>query len=293
MREEKLDLEVLRKIGEESRQDPDLAKWEDFLQKLKNPKGSVSIALVGKYVELKDAYKSIREAIVHAGAYNECKVNVTLVHSEELNDQNAGRKLEGYDGVLVAPGFGERGIEGKISAVKFARENNIPFFGICLGMQCAVVEYARNVLKLEGAHSTEIDPDSPHPVIDIMEEQKEVSDKGGTMRLGSYDCRIEKDSLVGAIYNEVEVSERHRHRFEFNNKYREDYKRSGMRPVGTNPDQDLVEIMELPSHSWFVGVQFHPEYRSTVAEPHPLFINFIKAAKEHSNKKNLTSAKAN
>lgn len=291
MREEKLDMEVLRKVGEESKHEPDLDKWENFLNKLKNPAGSVDIALVGKYVELKDAYKSIREALVHAGAYNECKVNVTLVHSEGLTDDNAGSKLKGHDGILVAPGFGERGIEGKISSVKYARENKIPFFGICLGMQCAVVEYGRNVLHLEGAHSTEIEPQSPYPVIDIMDEQKDVSEKGGTMRLGSYDCKINKDSLVGKIYQTVIVEERHRHRFEFNNKFKKDYENSGLKPTGINPDKDLVEIMELEGHPWFVGVQFHPEYRSTVAEPHPLFLSFIKAAKEYKPKKDLASAK--
>lgn len=291
MREEKLDIEVLKKVGQPPKQEPDLEKWEDFLTKLKNPKASANIALVGKYVELKDAYKSIREALVHAAAYNECRVNVTLIHSESLNENNSATKLSEYDGVLVAPGFGERGIDGKISAINYVRENNIPFLGICLGMQCAVVEFGRNVLKLEKAHSTEMNPKTPHPVIDIMEEQKRISDKGGTMRLGSYDCLIKEGTMVSEIYGTLEVQERHRHRFEFNNEYKEKYENAGMIAVGINPDKDLVEIMELKDHPWFVGVQFHPEYRSTVAEPHPLFLNFIKAAKHHRNRKDLALAR--
>jgi len=289
MREEKLDIEVLRRMGIPPKQEPDLSRWEEFLRKLKNPAGSVNIALVGKYVELKDAYKSIREALVHAGAYNECKVNVTLVHSEGIDDNNAAERLSGQDGILVAPGFGERGIDGKISSIKYARENKIPFLGICLGMQCAVVEFGRSVLGLKDAHSTEIDPETPFPVIDIMEEQKEVSEKGGTMRLGSYLCRMKKDSIVGQIYNKPEVEERHRHRFEFNNRFKEQYEKAGMKATGIYPAKDLVEIMELEGHPWFVGVQFHPEYRSTVAEPHPLFLNFIRASMEHKNRKDLAA----
>ncbi len=289
MREEKLDIEVLRRMGIPPKQEPDLNRWEEFLRKLKNPTGSVNIALVGKYVELKDAYKSIREALVHAGAYNECKVNVTLVHSEGINDNNAAERLKGQDGILVAPGFGERGIDGKISSIKYARENKIPFLGICLGMQCAVVEFGRSVLGLKDAHSTEIDPETPYPVIDIMEEQKEVSEKGGTMRLGSYLCRMEKDSIVGRIYEQPEVEERHRHRFEFNNRFKEQYEKAGLKATGIYPEKDLVEIMELEGHPWFVGVQFHPEYRSTVAEPHPLFLNFIRASMEHKSRKDLAA----
>lgn len=289
MREEKLDIEVLRRMGIPPKQEPDLSRWEEFLRKLKNPAGSVNIALVGKYVELKDAYKSIREALVHAGAYNECKVNVTLVHSEGIDDNNAAERLRDQDGILVAPGFGERGIDGKISSIKYARENKIPFLGICLGMQCAVVEFGRSVLGLKDAHSTEIDPETPFPVIDIMEEQKEVSEKGGTMRLGSYLCRMKKDSIVGQIYNKPEVEERHRHRFEFNNRFKEQYEKAGMKATGIYPAKDLVEIMELEGHPWFVGVQFHPEYRSTVAEPHPLFLNFIRASMEHKNRKDLAA----
>ncbi len=287
MRDEKLDIEVLRRMGIPPKQEPDLNRWEEFLRKLKNPAGSVNIALVGKYVELKDAYKSIREALVHAGAYNECKVNVTMVHSEGIDDNNAAERLRVQDGILVAPGFGERGIDGKISSIKYARENKIPFLGICLGMQCAVVEFGRSMLGLKDAHSTEIYPETPYPVIDIMEEQKEISEKGGTMRLGSYLCRMEKDSIVGSIYDKPEVQERHRHRFEFNNQFKEKYKKAGMKATGIYPEKDLVEIMELEGHPWFVGVQFHPEYRSTVAEPHPLFLNFIRASMEHKRKKDL------
>jgi len=283
MREEKLDLEVLKKMELQTIQEPDLTRWEQFLDKLKNPSGSVNIGLVGKYVELKDAYKSIREALVHAGALNDCKVNVKLVHSETLYPENAGDILKDFDGVLVAPGFGERGIEGKIAAIKEVREQKIPFFGICLGMQCAVIEFARNVLGLEDAHSTEVDKDTPNPVIDLMEEQKGISDKGGTMRLGSYPCRIREGSKTSGVYSNEEIMERHRHRFEFNNKYLQDYERKGMVAAGINPQKNLVEIMELNGHPWFVGVQFHPEFQSTVAEPHPLFVHFIKAANKYKN----------
>jgi CTP synthase len=292
MREEKLDQEVLQKVGIESRDEPDLSNWEHFLSKLKNPAGSVSIALVGKYVELKDAYKSIRESLVHAGAKNECKVNVSLIHSEGVHENNLDKKLKGFDGVLVAPGFGERGVEGKIAAIRYVRENKIPFLGICLGMQCAVIEFGRNVLKMKDAHTTEIDPDTPDPVIDIMEDQKNIHEKGGTMRLGVYLCRIEPGSKVSGIYNEKVIEERHRHRFEFNNKYLEEYGNAGMVAAGINPRQELVEIMELKDHPWFIGVQFHPEYRSTVANPHPIFVEFIKAAKEHSNRKQLAAQEA-
>jgi len=282
MREEKLDEEILTKIGLPSDQYPDLTNWERFLKKLKNPKGEVKIGLIGKYVELKDAYKSILESFTHAAAENEFKVNVESIHSENITDKNVAELLDGLSGILVAPGFGERGIEGKISAIRWARENKVPFLGICLGMQCAVVEFGRNVLGFKGAHSTEFDPDTRYPVIDLMDEQKEIDDKGGTMRLGAYPCRIEKGSLAFAVYNESDISERHRHRYEFNNKYFDDYKNAGMIPVGINPNKNLVEMIEIPGHPWFIGVQFHPEYKSTVAGPHPLFVKFVGACIKHS-----------
>ena len=278
MREEKLDIEVLRKTHIISDKEPDLAKSEEFLYKLQNPRQDVRIGLIGKYVELKDAYKSIQESLVHAGAYNEARVVVQTVHSESIDDKNVAEKLKGLDGILVAPGFGNRGIEGKISAIRYARENKIPFLGICLGMQCAVVEFARNVLGMNGAHSTEMDPETPYPVIDLMEHQKKVKEMGHTMRLGSYACRLVPGTKVAGIYKVKEISERHRHRFEFNNDYLEDFQKRGLNPAGINPDENLVEIMELKDHPWFVGVQFHPEYRSTVDNPHPLFVNFVGAA---------------
>lgn len=278
MREEKLDIEVLRKLKLPKGKPADMSKWEEFIFRLKNPKYEVKICLVGKYVELKDAYKSIQESLIHAGAANQCKVHVQSIHSENLEAGNVSEKLRGFDGVLVAPGFGQRGIEGKIEAIRYARENKIPFLGICLGMQCAVVEFARNVLGYEGAHSTEMDADTPYPVIDMMEEQKKINTKGGTMRLGVYLCRIKKDTRSGEIYPTSEVKERHRHRYEFNNLYLKEFENAGMIAAGINPEQDLVEIMELKDHPWFIGVQFHPEYRSTVDNPHPLFVNFIRAA---------------
>ncbi|HOX77415.1 MAG TPA: CTP synthase [Bacteroidales bacterium] len=278
MREEKLDAEVLRKLGIRPTQPPEMGKWEEFIYRIRNPKYDVRICLVGKYVELKDAYKSIQESFIHAGAANYCKVHVQTIQSENLNETNAAEKLKGFDGILVAPGFGSRGIEGKIEAIRFARENNIPFLGICLGMQCAVIEFARHVLGLEKAHSTEMDPDTPHPVIDMMEEQKTIQEKGGTMRLGVYDCRILPDTKVSEIYPDTDFKERHRHRFEFNNRYLNDFEKNGMIAAGINPQRNLVEIMELRDHPWFIGVQFHPEYRSTVAQPHPLFVKFIEAA---------------
>lgn len=284
MREEKLDTEVLKKTKIEYSNEPDLTSWESFVYRLKNPKETVKVALVGKYVELKDAYKSINESFVHAGASNECKVNVTAVHSESINSQNVAEILKGYDGVLVAPGFGSRGIEGKIEAIKYVRENKIPFLGICLGMQCAVIEFGRNVLGYEEGHSTEIDQETPYPVIDMMEEQKGINEKGGTMRLGAYGCQIKAGTRAHDIYGSSFVRERHRHRYEFNNFYLEAYEKAGMIAAGINPDKSLVEIMEIPAHPWFVGVQFHPEYRSTVARPHPLFVAFIKAALEHKKR---------
>jgi CTP synthase len=287
MREEKLDVEVLRKLGLSSDRQPDMTKWEEFIFRLKNPKDEVRIGLVGKYVELKDAYKSIQESFIHAGASNECKVHVQSIHSENINAENAAEKLRNFDGILVAPGFGNRGIEGKIEAIRYARENEIPFLGICLGMQCAVIEFGRNVLGHEGAHSTEMDPDTTYPVIDMMEEQKTIMEKGGTMRLGVYDCRLKEGSRSSRVYNVPEVKERHRHRYEFNNLYLEEYENAGMMAAGINPQRNLVEIMELKSHPWFVGVQFHPEYRSTVSNPHPLFVDFIGAAIVHHHKRQL------
>lgn len=277
MFEEKLDQTVLKKLNLPFENEPSLDKWKEFLTKLKNPKHSVKVALVGKYVELPDAYKSISESFIHSGASNECAVNVEFIHSEEINESSVNDRLKGFDGILVAPGFGSRGIDGKILTAKYARENNIPFLGICLGMQCAVIEFARNVLHLEGAHSTEINRKTRYPVIDLMEEQKSIIDKGGTMRLGGYKCVIRKDSRVYEAYGRAEIIERHRHRYEFNNIFQDEFIRNGMIPVGINPDSNLVEIVEIPSHKWFIGVQFHPEYSSTVLNPHPLFVSFIKA----------------
>ncbi len=277
MLEEKLDQTVLRKLNLPVEKEPSLDSWNEFLTKLKSPKHSVRVGLVGKYVELPDAYKSISESFIHSGAVNECTVNVEFIHSEEINESNVNERLKGLRGIVVAPGFGSRGIDGKILTAKYARENNIPFLGICLGMQCAVIEFARNVLQLEGAHSTEINRKTRYPVIDLMEEQKSIIDKGGTMRLGGYKCILSKESRVYEAYGKNEIVERHRHRYEFNNIFQDDFIKNGMVPVGINPDSNLVEIVEIPSHKWFVGVQFHPEYSSTVINPHPLFVNFIKA----------------
>ncbi|MBN2485205.1 MAG: CTP synthase [Bacteroidales bacterium] len=277
MQKEKLDLTVLQKLRLDTNQKPDLEPWKNFLKKLKNPKTKVKIGLVGKYVELPDAYKSINEAIKHAGAINECDVEVKYIHSENIDETNVEKELKGLKGLLVAPGFGDRGIEGKIVSVRYARENNIPFFGICLGLQCAVIEFARNVLHFDKAHSTEMSRKTPYPVIDLMEDQKGITEKGGTMRLGAYPCKISQGTKTFEAYQIEDIQERHRHRYEFNNLYIDEYKKAGMVPVGINPETNLVEIMEIPSHKWFVGVQFHPEYKSTVINPHPLFVNFIKA----------------
>ena len=284
MREERLDQEVLKKMLIPIEGEPDLSQWETFLSRMRNPKGEVIIGLVGKYVELKDSYKSIIEALQHAGVSNELKVNIRMIHSEEVTAASVESMLGNLDGVVVAPGFGNRGIEGKIEAIRYARVNRIPFFGICLGMQCAVIEFARNVLQLEGAHSVEMDPDTPHPVIDLMEEQKRVEGMGGTMRLGAYPCDLLKETHSREAYQTDTVVERHRHRYEFNNSYFEAFSNGGMVAAGINPTQKLVEIMEFPDHPWFTGVQFHPEYKSTVASPHPLFTSFIQAALRHSNK---------
>jgi CTP synthase len=288
MMQEKLDVICLKKLGITGYPEPRLDAWKAFLDKLKYPKSRVSIGLIGKYIELQDAYKSILESFVHAGAVNECKVDVVNIHSESITADNVAEKMESLDALLVAPGFGVRGIEGKITAVRHARETGLPFFGICLGMQMAVIEYARNVLGLKAAHSTEMDPDTPHPVIDLMEEQKKVTDKGGTMRLGSYDCLTESDSLVRRIYGSETIRERHRHRWEFNNAYLDAFTKSGMRASGRNPESGLVEVVEIPSHPFFIGVQYHPELKSTVEKPHPVFVQFIKAAKRHAEQKQGT-----
>ncbi|MBK3517821.1 CTP synthase [Carboxylicivirga marina] len=278
MQEEGLDEIVLKKVDLPIDEKPALKDWKGFLNKLYKAEKTVKIGLVGKYVELADAYKSIIEALHHAGTYNNRKAKVELIHSEEINDNNAAEKLKGLDGVLVAPGFGHRGIEGKLSAIKYVRENNIPFLGICLGMQCAVIEYARNVLKLGEANSREMNERTPNAVIDLMEDQKNVTDMGGTMRLGAYDCNLKKGTKSFEAYGKDDVKERHRHRYEFNNEYLDQYEKAGMKAAGCNPETGLVEIMELPEHKWFVGVQFHPEYSSTVLKPHPIFMAFIKAA---------------
>lgn len=283
MLKEKLDSTVLTKLRLPDRREPNLKAWKTFLGKLKNPLHEVSIGLVGKYNELQDAYKSIHEAFVHSGSVNECKVNVIPIHSEQLEGPEADvkRRLSELDGVLVAPGFGERGIDGKIRAIQYVRENSIPFFGICLGMQCAVVEFAKNILQLEGVASTEVDANTPHPIIDLMPDQKEITKKGGTMRLGSYACELKKRSKAQKAYGKWKIQERHRHRYEFNNNYKEQVEAAGLIPSGINPDSQLVEIVELKDHPWFIGVQFHPELKSTVENPHPLFVAFVKACMKH------------
>jgi CTP synthase len=286
MLRERLDVICMKKLGINVFPEPHLNNWKGFLDKLKFPKGKVTIGLIGKYVELQDAYKSILESFIHAGAINEVTVKVINVHSEFITQENVAEKLSGLDGLLVAPGFGVRGIEGKIVAVQYARENELPFFGICLGMQMAVIEFARNVLGLTEAHSTEMDPSTPDPVIDMMEEQKKITIMGGTMRLGAYPCEIKEGSLAEVIYGKNSVSERHRHRYEFNNEYLEDFEGNGMIPSGINPETGLVEIMEIPGHPFFIGVQYHPELKSTVESPAPLFVHFIAAAKKYNEEKN-------
>ncbi|SEB41113.1 CTP synthase [Maribacter dokdonensis] len=282
MQEEGLDTVTLQKLALPNTVEPDLTRWNEFLVRHKNPKNEVTIGLVGKYVELQDSYKSILEAFIHAGASNEVKVNVKSVHSEYITEDNYKNKLKGLDAILVAPGFGERGIEGKVKAVEFARVMQIPFLGICLGMQMAVIEYARNVLKLADANSTEMDENTPDPVISIMEEQKTVTDKGGTMRLGAWNCDLKDGSLVRKMYEGAsQISERHRHRYEFNNAYLEQLENAGLLATGFNKETNLVEIVELKDHPWFIGVQYHPEYKSTVANPHPLFVGLVKAALDH------------
>ncbi|MBY8963586.1 CTP synthase [Flavobacterium sp. D11R37] len=278
MLEEGLDRVALKKLDLSEKNSPDLKQWNDFLYRLKNPKHTVNIGLVGKYVELQDSYKSILEAFIHAGSANETKINVVSIHSEYIDKDNVADKLKGLDGLLVAPGFGERGIEGKIETVRYARENNLPFMGICLGMQMAVIEYSRNILGLKDANSTEMNASTANPVINIMEEQKTITQKGGTMRLGSWKCTLEEGSLARKIYGAAQIEERHRHRYEFNGKYREALESAGLKASGVNPDTGLVEVIELESHPFFIGVQYHPEYKSTVANPHPLFVHFVKAA---------------
>ena len=281
MMKEQLDKVVMNKLKLPSKHEPDMQAWKDFLGKLKNPVREIKVGLIGKYIELKDAYKSIVESFIHAGVANECKVELVWIHSEKIDNDNVKQQLKGLNAILVAPGFGERGFEGKITAIKYARENNVPFLGICLGMQCAVVEFARNVLGLKGAHSTEMDAKTKHPVIDMMADQKTVKAKGGTMRLGEYPCNITKGTKAFSAYGKVKVAERHRHRFEFNNAYLKNFEAAGMTASGINPDTGLVEIVEVKNHPWFVGVQFHPEYKSTVIKPHPLFVRFVKAALEN------------
>jgi CTP synthase len=278
---EKLDMVVLNKLQLTSPPyNSEMTTWKEFLHKLKHPVQEVKIGLIGKYIELKDSYKSIAESFIHAGVANECKVQIEWIHSESITAENAADKLKGLRGILVAPGFGNRGIEGKIHTIRHARENNIPFLGICLGMQCAVIEFARNVMGLEAAHSTEMDPDTPYPVISLQEAQKAIVNKGGTMRLGAYTCQVTDKSKAFDVYKKTAITERHRHRYEFNNEYLGDFEKAGMIATGLNPEGALVEIIELKNHPWFVGVQFHPEYKSTVLTPHPLFVGFIKAAIE-------------
>ena len=285
MHEQHLDEVVLDKLNLTADKEPDMAAWSAFVEKVKHPSKKIEIALVGKYTELPDAYKSICESFIHAGAVNDCKVKLRYVNSEKITRESAGAQLGKMSGILVAPGFGNRGIEGKIEAVRFARENNIPFLGICLGMQCAVIEFARHVLNLADANSSEMEQTTSHPVIDLMEEQKGVTAKGGTMRLGAYPCTLKKGSKAAAAYGKLNISERHRHRYEFNNDYLEQFEAAGMKAVGVNPDTNLVEVVEIENHPWFIGTQYHPEYKSTVLSPSPLFVAFVKAALAYAEKK--------
>ncbi len=290
VQEEGLDTVALKKLALPDNVPPDLTQWNQFLNRHKNPKSEVAIGLIGKYVELQDSYKSILESFIHAGAINEVKVNVRPLHSAYITGKNLEQKMKGLHGILVAPGFGERGIEGKIKTVQYARENGIPFLGVCLGMQMAVIEYARNVLGLEGANSTEMDEETQYPVIALMEEQKSITNKGGTMRLGAWECELFEDTLAKRMYGGAkDISERHRHRYEFNNDYKEALEDAGMVASGINSETGLVEIIELPSHPWFIGVQYHPEYKSTVANPHPLFVGFVKAVLQHKREQTNAS----
>ena len=285
MHEQHLDEVVLDKLNLTADKEPDMAAWSAFVEKVKHPSKKIEIALVGKYTELPDAYKSICESFIHAGAVNDCKVKLRYVNSEKITRENVAAQLGKMSGILVAPGFGNRGIEGKIEAVRFARENNVPFLGICLGMQCAVIEFARHALGLADANSSEMEQTTSHPVIDLMEEQKGVTAKGGTMRLGAYPCTLKKGSKAAAAYGKLNISERHRHRYEFNNDYLEQFEAAGMKAVGVNPDTNLVEVVEIENHPWFVGTQYHPEYKSTVLSPSPLFVAFVKAALAYAEKK--------
>ena len=285
MQKEGLDKVVLDTLKLSIPATADLEKWKSFLAKYKNPKQTIHVGLIGKYVELQDSYKSILEAIIHAGAVNETKVKVHSIHSEYLDENDVAEKLKGLDGVIVAPGFGERGIQGKIEAIRYVRENKIPFLGICLGMQMAVIEYARNVVGIKTANSTEMEEHCSEPVISIMEEQKHIEDKGGTMRLGAWKCQLKKDSLAYNIYQSEAIEERHRHRYEYNDAYRETIEKHGLKSTGINPETGLVEVVENPEHPWFIGVQYHPEYKSTVLDPHPLFVHFIQAALKNFNTK--------
>jgi CTP synthase len=293
MLNEQLDLIVLKKLNITEFAEPDLTRWKGFLDKLKYPKAKITIGLIGKYVELQDAYKSILEAFVHAGAMNECKVQVVPIHSESLAPENVAEKLQNLDGLLVAPGFGHRGIEGKITAVQYARETGLPFFGICLGMQMAVIEFGRNILGIKDAHSTEMQPDTHGAVINMMEEQKKITQKGGTMRLGAYPCSIKEGTLAHRIYGATQITERHRHRYEFNNEYLEAYEAAGMIASGHNPETGLVEIVELPNHPYFIGCQYHPELKSTVEAPHPLFVHFVAASRQFHDRKAQRTTKVN
>jgi CTP synthase len=285
MRKEKLDERVLEKLNTSFEGEPNITQWKEFLGKLKNPTKDVQVGLIGKYVELHDAYKSIVEAFIHAGAVNECKVNVKWISSEEIEQDNISEKLNDLDGILIAPGFGERGIEGKIITARYARENKLPFFGICLGMQCAVIEFGRHVLGYSDAASTELNAKTSDPIIDLMEDQKKITNMGGTMRLGAFPCQLKKGSRVREVYGKELITERHRHRYEFNDKYLADFEKHGMIASGRNPDTNLVEIIEMKNHPWFIGTQFHPELKSTVLSPHPLFVDFIKAAIDYKKTK--------
>ena len=280
MFKEGLDKVSLKKLNLKYKE-PNLKSWNDFLKRYKNPKGVVKIALIGKYVELQDSYKSILESFIHAGSMNEVEVKVKAIHSEHINSKNVNKILKEFNGVLVAPGFGERGVEGKIKAIEYVRKNKIPFFGICYGMQMAVIEFSRNVLCIKDANSTEVNPKTKNPVIDLMEDQKGIKKKGGTMRLGLWDCKLSLDSLCYSIYQSEKIEERHRHRYELNNDYLDKLQANGLFASGMNENTNLVEIVEIKEHPWFVGVQFHPEYKSTVLSPHPLFVSFINASKKN------------
>jgi CTP synthase len=285
LQDQRMDSIVLKKMGQEdtSHATPDMEKWNEFLKRKAQAVETVRIGLVGKYVELQDAYKSIDESLLQAAIYNDRKLDLHLIHSEKVNQANVNELLKDMDGILVAPGFGQRGIEGKLIAIRYARENNRPCFGVCLGMQCMVIEFARNVLGMEGANSTEMEQTTPYKVIDLMEDQKNIINMGGSMRLGAFDCVLQKNSKAYQAYRKEHIQERHRHRFEFNNEYRAQFEAAGMKCVGENPDSGLVEVVEIPTLKWFIGTQYHPEYNSTVVNPNPLFVSFVKAAIENNN----------